>query len=1582
METDGDGGSAAFRGAPPGMDASPPGAPPSFMASESKMSAAARGSSGGGPPAGRAPPAIPSRPARKKSKYTPTAEEDVATLQRVLMPIVPTIMRILSDGNLMTTKNQTTLSLCLNTFAKPHWLKMFLGVPTAQGLDTKPKCANERQAAFSLASKWYDQIKAEQDSRNERLRVASFAGDLHEVEAMIQAGADVNAVRSDHTTPLWFAAAKGRLATVKILLQHGADPSLADKDGALPVMLAAQEGHLDIVTTLLESGPSDGSATDPATAATLIYIAARKGRADLLEYLLSKHAPVLSVPTPRASTSPTANLDQAKASPIELALTLAIQQGHLDLVNVLLKYGCDIRVAVSHGITPVLVSAAQSGSVAIVNLLLSDNIHADVNAVDKAGISPLAEAAECGHLAIGRILLDNGADPNLSGHEDGMTALLLVAQAGNNEFATMLLQKSDPPADIEAKDSIGSTSLMLAAQQGHATTIELLLRHNANPNAVDNDGTSALFFAAQEGFSKIVFALLDKGANPNVRDSHGAGPLLVAVQEGHYGIVEKLLEHEYFDDVSGEMMKTDVDAARTDGITAIFTAAYLGRDQELELLIEAGANPNPPTANDGSIKGEQPGMMEDTPLCGAIAKGHANVVRMLIAAGAVVNAPPRRSDNLTPFTLARATEHAEIIQILIEAGANTQAHGGDASALAPPRATISPSTPEFMPPPPPGMLDDDDDAFKLDGATMVEEVEVDDAVKTPDRENDDLACAASMKVALARAESSVQMAKIREKEAAEKVAIAEAAEVVDSAAQLRVTHSKANLRKAEEDVAESEERKRVAKEALEHAARAKIEAEAAQVAEAEAEARRVAEEAARLKAEAEREASAAAAAAASAAAAAKAEAARLEAERAAVAAEEARKKAEAEAAAKAEAAAEAKRLREEQEAKEKAERERREAEEARVRALQIVLVEKLRTSYYSTKKGELFQRIMQRYGGDDGNGGEEKSVDSSRQDHRQHALHVIASFRVGSPMDQASKKKDKAIDDKPLFADARIIDDANRALERLEHVIDDIDSKAPKDAGGLHAVNDGNKLLTKALALHGLMQGEIDELQAALASEEAKAAAEAEAAARGMPAALHWTEQDYQLRKDLAVEEVPRELFYAAEEAAEVETQRWMFVPTGSRDGKELFEPGKVFPPEGQGDDSKTVEVITLSESIVVVDRATLNVLSTQRIVDGVETELVKAKSGTVAYPLSHPDSLKDIPNDIMKIDNVNEATVLHTLRARFKRDRCYTNVGPILVSVNPFKWIDGLYTKDVIQYFVDSRFAYDAKRKRHAETPPHTFAVAERAFIALAAGDASVESTEVQNQSILVSGESGAGKSEVAKQCLAYLAAVSMPRQAPKTSTDGETSSRFARSKERRADANRNNLMMGANGGGVSSAVVDSIVSAVPILEAYGNSKTVRNDNSSRFGKWLLIHFDANHSILGCSNVSYLLEKTRVVGQETGERNYHIFYYLLVGAPKELKKELQLDLGGDSTVAELCCEPFYYVNNGSETFTTPKSDAKRFQQVSLLDVMCTVLERFLYTLCLSNVMCSHSLLPLLFPYPRSSIYFHSPNSLRPASRH
>ena len=217
-----------------------------------------------------------------------------------------------------------------------------------------------------------------------------------------------------------------------------------------------------------------------------------RGRADLLEYLLSKHASTLSVP--RHGGEKEADID-AKASPIELALTLAIQQGHLDLVNILLKYGCDIKVAVSHGITPVLVSAAQSGSEAMVRLLLSDEVQSDVNAVDKVGISPLAEAAEGGHLNIGRILLEHGADPNLSGHEDGTTTPLLVDKQETMTSPRCCCKNRVhlqlPPISNQRTNRIDVADA--AAQQGHASTIDLLLRHDADPNAVDNDGTTALF---------------------------------------------------------------------------------------------------------------------------------------------------------------------------------------------------------------------------------------------------------------------------------------------------------------------------------------------------------------------------------------------------------------------------------------------------------------------------------------------------------------------------------------------------------------------------------------------------------------------------------------------------------------------------------------------------------------------------------------------------------------------------------------------------------------------------------------------------------------------------------------------------------------------------------------------------------------------------------------------------------------------------------------------------------------------------------------------------------------------------------
>jgi myosin-5 len=216
---------------------------------------------------------------------------------------------------------------------------------------------------------------------------------------------------------------------------------------------------------------------------------------------------------------------------------------------------------------------------------------------------------------------------------------------------------------------------------------------------------------------------------------------------------------------------------------------------------------------------------------------------------------------------------------------------------------------------------------------------------------------------------------------------------------------------------------------------------------------------------------------------------------------------------------------------------------------------------------------------------------------------------------------------------------------------------------------------------------------------------------------------------------------------------------------------------------------------------------------------------------------------------------------------------------------ISGLYTKDVIQFYVDQR----VQKKSNRDTPPHVFAVAERAFMALANKG---PNGETANLSIVVSGESGAGKTEAAKQNLMYLAAVSMSPQTGSgggggggTSSGGETKSNGTGRKLR---STRSMLAMGYSPG-VATGVVDKIISANPILEAFGNAKTTRNKNSSRFGKWLQVVYDSGLSILGSKNKTFLLEKSRVVYQAMGEHSFHIFYFLLIGGNTELRQSLQL---------------------------------------------------------------------------------------------
>lgn len=207
----------------------------------------------------------------------------------------------------------------------------------------------------------------------------------------------------------------------------------------------------------------------------------------------------------------------------------------------------------------------------------------------------------------------------------------------------------------------------------------------------------------------------------------------------------------------------------------------------------------------------------------------------------------------------------------------------------------------------------------------------------------------------------------------------------------------------------------------------------------------------------------------------------------------------------------------------------------------------------------------------------------------------------------------------------------------------------------------------------------------------------------------------------------------------------------------------------------------------------------------------------------------------------LNEPSVAYNLQSRFEVDQIYTYSGLFLVAVNPYRSLP-IYGPDVITYF---------KTKSRDEMKPHVFATSDTAFRNL------LEMRE--NQSILVTGESGAGKTESTKKVIQYLAAVANTTQ---------------------SIASR----------GSFGNLEEQILQANPILEAFGNAQTVRNDNSSRFGKFIRIQFNDIGQITGACINWFLLEKSRVVHQTSKERNYHIFYQVLAGAPETLKSELLLD--------------------------------------------------------------------------------------------
>ncbi|KAM9814851.1 unconventional myosin-Vc isoform X1 [Syngnathus typhle] len=264
---------------------------------------------------------------------------------------------------------------------------------------------------------------------------------------------------------------------------------------------------------------------------------------------------------------------------------------------------------------------------------------------------------------------------------------------------------------------------------------------------------------------------------------------------------------------------------------------------------------------------------------------------------------------------------------------------------------------------------------------------------------------------------------------------------------------------------------------------------------------------------------------------------------------------------------------------------------------------------------------------------------------------------------------------------------------------------------------------------------------------------------------------------------------------------------------------------------------------------------------NGTELKLPVDSSPAELPPLRNPDILVG-ENDLTALSYLHEPAVLHNLKVRFLESRIiYTYCGIILVALNPYKQIH-IYGDAIIH-------AYSGQNM--GDMDPHIFAVAEEAYKQMA--------RDQKNQSIIISGESGAGKTVSARYAMRYFAVVSKS--------------------------------------GSKTQVEDKVLASNPITEAIGNAKTIRNDNSSRFGKFTEISFDNRYRIIGANMRTYLLEKSRVVFQAESERNYHIFYQMCACAHLPHFKALKL----------LSADEFNYTGIGGDIIIEGVDDRKGMEE-------------------------------------------------------
>ncbi|NXE42257.1 MYH4 protein, partial [Ptilorrhoa leucosticta] len=302
-----------------------------------------------------------------------------------------------------------------------------------------------------------------------------------------------------------------------------------------------------------------------------------------------------------------------------------------------------------------------------------------------------------------------------------------------------------------------------------------------------------------------------------------------------------------------------------------------------------------------------------------------------------------------------------------------------------------------------------------------------------------------------------------------------------------------------------------------------------------------------------------------------------------------------------------------------------------------------------------------------------------------------------------------------------------------------------------------------------------------------------------------------------------------------------------------------------------------------VVDDKQMYVKGTIQSKEGGKVTVKKYDDTTVTvkddevFPMNPPKY--DKIEDMAMMTHLHEPAVLYNLKERYAAWMIYTYSGLFCVTVNPYKWLP-VYNPEVVTGY---------RGKKRQEAPPHIFSISDNAYQFML--------TDRHNQSILITGESGAGKTVNTKRVIQYFATIAVTGEKKKEPQPGK----------------------------MQGTLEDQIIQANPLLEAFGNAKTVRNDNSSRFGKFIRIHFGPTGKLASADIETYLLEKSRVTFQLSSERSYHIFYQIMSNKKPEL-----IDLLLISTNPY----DFLYVSQGEVTVASIDDSEELLATDSAVDIL------------------------------------------------